>query len=144
MSRDPEGARSDLPPQAGRVHPGGITRDRAKLVAAVLLGAGEIAIAVARLGLLDFHDVVRYSQDELDLDNIVRSVVGLLGLALAVAGIVYLTYIWAADRFRVSIGRLMLVVALVAVLLLVVIVLRQREQARRTPGPPAAPSTGRK
>jgi hypothetical protein len=103
------------------------------LLAAVLLGAGAIAIAVDRLGLLDFHDVVRYSRDDLDLDNIVRNLLGLLGLALAVAGILYLIYIWGADRFRVSIGRLMLVVALLAALLTVVIILRQREQAMRTP-----------
>jgi hypothetical protein len=114
------------------------------MLAAVLLGAGAIAIAVDRLGLLNFHDVVRYSRDDLDLDNIVRNLLGLLGLALAVSGIVYLIYVWSADRFRVSIGRLMLVVALLAVLLAVVIILRQREQARRTPGPAAAPSTGRR
>jgi hypothetical protein len=114
------------------------------LLAAVLLGAGAIAIAVDRLGLLNFHDVVRNSRDELDLDNIVRNMLGLLGLVLAVSGILYLIYIWAADRFRVSIGRLMLVMALLAVLLTVLIILRQREQARRTPGPPATRSTGRR
>ena len=141
MSRDPEGARSELPPQAGRVAPGGITRDRAMLLAAVLLGAGAIAIAVDRLGLLNFHDVVRYSQA---VDNLVRDVAEWVGVALAVSGILYLICIWGADRFRVSIGRLMLVMALLAVLLTVVIILRQREQARRTPGPPAAPSTGRR
>ncbi len=140
MRGDPESARSDLPPQAGRLAPGGLTRNRAMLFAAALLGAGAIAIAVARLQLLDFHDVVRFSPADLDLDNIVREIASWLGVALTVSGILYLIYIWGADRFRVSIGRLMLVVALLAVLLTVIIILRQREQARHTPGPPVAPS----
>jgi hypothetical protein len=111
------------------------------LLAAALLGAAAILIAVGRLGLRDLHDVVRYSQA---VDNIVRDVAEWVGVALAVSGILYLISIWGADRFRVSIGRLMVVVAMLAVLLAVVITLRQREQARRTPRPPAAPSTARR
>jgi hypothetical protein len=111
------------------------------LIAAALLGAAAILIAEGRLGLLDLHDVVRYSQAELDLDNMLRDVAGWLGVALTVSGILYLLYIWGADRFRVSIGRLMAVVALLAVSLWIVITLRQREHARRTPAPPAAPRT---
>jgi hypothetical protein len=114
------------------------------LLAAALLGAAAILIAECRFGLLDLHDVVRYSRADLDLDHIVRDVAGWLGVALTVSGILYLIYIWGADRFRVSIGRLMVVVAMLAVLLQVVITLRQREQARRTPRPPAAPSTARR
>jgi hypothetical protein len=144
MRAEPEGATSDSPPQAGHLAPGGITRPRAMLLAAALLGLAAILIAVGRLGLLDFHDVVRYSQADLDLDNIVRDVVGWVGFALAVAGILYLICIWVANRFRVSIGRLMVVVAMLAVLLQVVLTLRQREHARRTPRPLAAPSTPRR
>jgi hypothetical protein len=113
------------------------------LIAAALLGAAAILIAEGRLGLLDLHDVVGYSQAELDLDHIVRDVAGWVGVALAVSGILYLICIWGADRFRVSIGRLMVVVAMLAVLLQVVLTLRQREQARRTPRPLAAQSTAR-
>ena len=144
MKAEPEGVTSDSPPQAGHLAPRGITRPRAMLLAAALLGAAAILIAEGRLGLLDFHDVVRYSQADLDLDNIVRGVVVWVGFALAVSGILYLIYIWGADRFRVSIGRLMVVVAMLAVLLVVVLTLRQREQARRTPRPLAAPSTARR
>ncbi|MHC5536705.1 hypothetical protein ACYOEI_00340 [Singulisphaera rosea] len=39
-----------------------------------------------------------------------------IGLALGVWGFLYLIYIWRADRFRVSIGRLMVVTAIFAVL----------------------------
>ena len=144
MRAEPERASSDSLPQAGHLAPGGITRPRSMLLAAALLGVAAILIAAGRLGLVDLHDVVRYSHADLDLDNIVRGVVGWVGFALAVSGILYLIYIWGADRFRVSIGRLMLVVALLAVLLTVVIILRQREQARRTLGPPTDPSTGRR
>lgn len=144
MRAEPEGATSDSLPQAGHLVPGGITRPRSMLLAAALLGVAAILIAAGRLGLVDLHDVVRYSHADLDLDNIVRGVVGWVGFALAVSGILYLIYIWGADRFRVSIGRLMVVVAMLAVLLVVVLTLRQREQARRTPKPLAAPSTARR
>jgi hypothetical protein len=144
MRAEPEGATSDSPLQAGHLAPWGITRSRAMLIAAALLGAAAMLIAEGRLGLLDLHDVVRYSQADLDLDNIVRDVAGWVGVALAVSGILYLICIWGADRFRVSIGRLMVVMAMLAVLLQVVLTLRQREQARRTPRPLAAPSTARR
>jgi hypothetical protein len=144
MRAEQEGVTSDSPQQAGHLDPRGITRPRAMLRAAALLGAAAILIAEGRLGLLEFHDVVRYSQADLDLDNIVRDVAGWLGAALAVSGILYLICIWSADRFRVSIARLMVVVAMLAVLLLVVLTLRQTEQARRTPRPLAAPSTARR
>jgi hypothetical protein len=110
------------------------------LLAAALLGIAAILIAVGRLGLLDLHDVVRYSQADLDLDNVVQAVAGWLGIALAAAGILYLIYIWGVYRFRVSIGRLMAIVAMLAVLFLVLVTLWQREQARRTPKPVPAPS----
>jgi hypothetical protein len=90
MRAEPEGGTSDLPPQVAQLAPGGITRPRAMLLAAALLGAAAILTAEGRLGLLDFHDVVRYSQADLDLDNIVRDVAGWLGAALAVSGILYL------------------------------------------------------
>ena len=142
MKAEPEGATSESPPHDGHLAPWGITRSRAMLIAAALLGAAAILIAEGRLGLLDLHDVVRYSQADLDLDNIVRDVAGWVGVTLAVSGILYLICMWSADRFRVSIGRLMVVVAMLAVLLQVVLTLRQREQARRTPRPLAARSTG--
>jgi hypothetical protein len=142
MSAEHEGVTSDLPPQDGHLVPGRITRPRAMSLAAALLGAGAILIAVGRLWPFEFHDVVRYSQATLDFDNILQEIVIWLGVALTVAGILTLIYIWGADRFQVSIGRVMVVVALLAVLLAVVITLRQREQARRATPPVAAPSTG--
>jgi FtsH-binding integral membrane protein len=113
-------------------------------VAAALLGTAAILIAVGRLGPLDLHDVVRYSPAGFDLDDIVQEVAGWIGMALAVSGILSLIYIWGADRFRISIGRLMVIVAMLAVLLLVVVTLRQRERARRTSGTPLTPSTPRR
>jgi hypothetical protein len=114
------------------------------LLAAALFGIAAILIAVGRLGLLDLHDVVRYSQAGLDLNNIVQEVAGWLGIALAVSGILYLVYIWAVHRFRVSIGRLMVIVAMLAVLFLVLVTLWQREQARRMPKPLPALSPSRR
>jgi succinate-acetate transporter protein len=143
MRAEREAAASDLPPQAGELLLGRITRPRAMLLAAALLGAGAILIAVGRLWPFEFHDVVRYSHATIDFDNILQEITSWLGVALTVAGIFTLIYVWGADRFRVSIGRLMVVVALLAVLLAVVITLRQRERARREPGAVAAPSTGR-
>ena len=59
------------------------------------------------------------------LDAIPREVAGLAGLGLALAGVLYLIHIWWTDRFQVSIGRLMLVVALIAVLLQGVLLYRE-------------------
>ena|GEM_PF-4826315 len=87
MRGEPEDATSDSPARAGRLAPEGITRPQALLLIAALLGTVAILIAVGRLGLLDLHDVVRYSQADLDLDNVVQEVVGWLGIALAVFGL---------------------------------------------------------
>ena len=108
---------SDSRPQ--RLAPGGISRPRAMLLGAALLTCAAIVIAVDRRGLIDLDPPV------------VKEAFGWLGMVLALSSILYLTYIWWADRFRVSIGRLMAVVVMMAVLLGVIRALQQRETARR-------------
>jgi hypothetical protein len=89
------------------------------LLGAALLACAAVVIAVERRALIVLEPPV------------VKEVFGWLGMALALTGILYLIYIWWADRFRVSIGRLMVIVVMLAVLLGVVRTLQQREMARR-------------
>lgn len=91
-------------PEARRLFPRGMTRPRAMKVCVALLACSAIVIVVVKRGLLGGLGYVATD--------------GLLGssYALALLSLAYLLHIWWADRFRLSIGRLMLVVALVAVL----------------------------
>jgi hypothetical protein len=73
-------------------------------VCAAILACAAVLIAVQKRGLLD-------------LGHVGSEALAWSSHALALAGGVYLIHIWWAHRFRVSIGRLMLVVALVAVLI---------------------------
>lgn len=144
MRGEPEGGVSASRLQAGRLDPEGGTRPRDIVRIAALFGAAAILIAESRLGLLDLHDVVRYSQADFDLDNLVQPAAGWLGMALAVTGFVYLIHIWAANRYRVSIGRLMVIVAMLAVLLQVFATLQQEVKASRTLKPPTTRSTSQR
>jgi len=47
------------------------------------------------------------------------------GVIFAVCGLINLLYVWSANRFRVSIGRLMILVAFAAVILQGVFIYRQ-------------------
>src|SRR5262245_12459705 len=92
-----------LRPEARQVLPRGITRPGAMKGSVAILACAAALMAVQKRGLLD-------------LGHVAHEVLGWSSHALALAGVVYLIHIWWADRFRVSIGRSMVVVALVAVL----------------------------
>jgi hypothetical protein len=88
-------------PQVGPVAPQDLDRPRAMLRASGMLVTSAILMAMGKRGVFD---------GELNLWS------DLAGLILGACGFVYLIYIWRADRFRVSIGRLMVVTAIIAVL----------------------------
>src|SRR4051794_36770921 len=85
-------------PEARQPFPPGMTRPGAMKVCVALLACSAILIVVDRRGLLD-------------LGPVAHGVLAWSGDALALAGLVHLLHILWADRFRVTIGRLMLVVA---------------------------------
>jgi hypothetical protein len=101
---------SDSRPELRQLILGGMTRPRAMMICVALLACSAVLIAVDKRGLLE---------------GVAKEASGLAGYALALCGGLYLIHIWWADRFRVSIGRLMLVVAIIAVLLQGVLAYRQ-------------------
>jgi hypothetical protein len=109
----------------------GIPHSRAMLRAAAILGAAAVLIAVGRLGPFDFHDVMKTRQTDFDFDDLLHNAAASIGITLAAVGFLYLIVIWAETHFRVSIGRLMVVVMMLAVSFQVVITLRRWEDARR-------------
>ena len=114
---------SDSRPQDQRLFPGGMTRPKAMLACAALLACSAVLIAVAKRGVLD---------------GIANEASGLAGLVLALSGVLYWIYLRWADRFRTSIGRLMVMVAIMAVLLQGLLIYRQwiLEGLPKPPGPP--------
>jgi hypothetical protein len=100
----------DSRPEVRQLVPRGITRSGAMKVCLALLTCSAVLIVMDRRGLLE---------------GVVKEVAGEVALALALAGVLYLIHIWWAKRFQVSIGRLMLVVALIAVLFQGLLVYRQ-------------------
>jgi hypothetical protein len=72
-------------------------------------------------------------RDLLDLSSVGHAVVAWSGRALALAGAVYLALIWWTERFRLTIGRVMVIIAMLAVLLAVIVHLL-RTGAKDRPG----------
>jgi hypothetical protein len=93
---------SESRPEVRHLVPRGMTHPGALKVCVGLLACSAVLIAVDRRGVVD---------------GVAKEVAGWAGLGLALAGVLYLIHIWWAARFRVSIGRFMLVVALAGVLL---------------------------
>ena len=100
---------SGSPSEVRPLIPRGISREGAMTFGVGILSIAAILIAASRRGL--FGDVG-------------TETFGLIGLALAFVGFLYLIHIWWADRFRISIGRIMLLVVLLAILLQAFLVYR--------------------
>ncbi len=109
-------------PRPRRLLPGTITRPEALLVCVSLFACSAILIVVEKRGLLD-------------LDGVANNAVGRAGAVLAVFGGLYFMHICWADRFQVSIGRLMIVVAVAAVLFQGALAYRQHVM-KNLPRPP--------
>lgn len=118
-------------PEARQLFPRGMTRPGAMKVCVALLACSAILIVVVKRGLLG------------GLGYVATDALLVSGDALALAGLIYLLHIWWADRFRVTIGRLMLVVALVAVLFQGLLAYIQWTKAG-LPKPPGTPSASPK
>jgi hypothetical protein len=118
-------------PQVRRFVPGGISRSGAMVLGAAPLACGAVLIAVDK-------------RDLLDLSSVGHAVLAWSGHALAFAGAVYLALIWWTERFRLSIGRVMAIIAMLAVLLAVIVHLLRTGQ-RTGPGasPRGSPTGGR-
>jgi hypothetical protein len=93
---------SDFRPQERPATGGGIDRSRALLVSVALLAAAAVLMVAGKRGLFD---------------GAANVIADLAGLVLAISGASYLIYIWWSERFRISIGRLMVIVAIMAILL---------------------------
>jgi len=120
----------DSRPQIQRLAPGGISRSGAMLLDAALLACAAVLIAVHRRGLLD-------------LNHVASETLSWSGLALALVGGVYFVYIWWTDRFRASIGHLMVAVAMSAILFAFILhMLRTEQQRRGLRNPSRASSAG--
>lgn len=109
---------TDPRPQIWPLAPGGNSRSGATLLGAALLACAAVVIAVERRGLLN-------------LDNVAKEALAWSGFALALGGAALLVYAWSAERFRVSIGRLMVIVAVLAALFAFILHMRRAEQQRR-------------
>ncbi len=127
-AKEIERTMSDSRPELRQLVPRGMTRSGAMKVCLALLACSAVLIVMDRRGLLE---------------GVLKEVSGHVGLALALASVLYLIHIWWADRFQVSIGRLMLVVALIAVLFQGLLVYRQWIK-RNLPVPAGAPAAPQK
>jgi hypothetical protein len=108
--QEDENPMANLETESPRRVLGGLTRDRAMLVSVGLLGCSALLIAMGHRGFFD---------------GVANQVADFAGLTLGLCGGLYLILIWFADRFQMSIGRFMIVVAILAVLLQGFLVYRQ-------------------
>jgi hypothetical protein len=81
--------------------PAALNRPRSLLIASGLLLSSAILMVIGKRGVFD---------------GVANQWSDVAGLVLGVWGFLYLIYTWRANRFRVSIGRLMVVTAIIAVL----------------------------
>jgi hypothetical protein len=81
--------------------PVALNRPRSLLIASSLLLSSATFMVMGKRGVFDGE-----ANQWLEVASLV----------LGVWGFLYLIYIWRADRFRVSIGRLMIVTAIIALL----------------------------
>jgi hypothetical protein len=93
---------SDSRPEDRTTTPKRVDRSRSLAVCAAIFAFAAVLIVVNKRGLLD---------------GIANQAAGIVGLALALTGLLFFIYIWSSDRFRFSIRRLMAVVAVSAVLI---------------------------
>jgi hypothetical protein len=109
--------------QIRRPSSGGIPRSRAMLLSSAILACSAAMIAIERRGLVD-------------LDYYPKEALAWSGIALALGGFAILVRLWCAERFRITISRLMVIVAMVAILIAFVLHMLRVEQQRRGPGLP--------
>jgi hypothetical protein len=81
--------------------PAALNRPRSLLIASGLLLSSAILMVIGKRGVFD---------------GVANQWSEVASLLIGVWGFLYLIYIWRANRFRVSIGRLMIVTAIIAVL----------------------------
>ena len=105
----------DPGPESGSFGRGRLNRPRSMLTASGILIASAVLMVIEKRGLIE---------------GLPSGVAGVAGLTLGICGFLYLIYIWRDDRFRVSIGRLMIVVAIFALMLEGVLVYRNWLQGR--------------
>jgi hypothetical protein len=131
---------SDDRPETRRQGPGGVARERGLRLCLALFASAAVLIAIGRHHLIAFQDVAAVRSNELWLDHILIDAIEWAGELLAIAGVLCLVALWSAHRYRISIGRLMLIVAILAGLLGFVRFLQRRELASRAAATgPASP-----